>query len=158
MSYMKDPPEPSQETRKLPGSGTGSGSGPATDTFAGADTQHAAYFDHERLDVYRVARDYFKRVQPLLKKRISRSTRDQLERASLSIVTNIAEGAGKTAADDKRKYYESARGSTNECAGVLDTMTITGSITESEYQEARALLLRVSQMLSRMCGQPRTVK
>jgi four helix bundle protein len=47
---------------------------------------------------------------------------DQLKRASISLVLNIAEGAGKSAIDDKKRFYSIARGSTLECAAILDLL------------------------------------
>jgi hypothetical protein len=43
-----------------------------------------------------------------------RSARDQWLRASPSIPLNIAEGNGKTAEADRRRYFEIARGSIRE--------------------------------------------
>jgi four helix bundle protein len=42
-----------------------------------------------------------------------------LNRASISIVLNIAEGAGKYSGPDKRRYYLSALGSTTESAAIF---------------------------------------
>ena len=135
--------------------GPGAGASTATDDgVAGTEP----LFDHEKLDVYRVARAFFQLVQPMLKRTLPRDTRDPLDRASLSIITNIAEGAGKTARSDKQRIYEIARGSASECAGILDTMQLRGFITARQYTEARAPLLRVVQMLSRLCGVPRIVR
>ena len=50
------------------------------------------------------------------------------------------------------------RRSTGGGAGILDTMQLRGFITAAQYSEARALLLRVVQMLSRLCGVPRVVR
>lgn len=38
----------------------------------------------------------------------------------MSVVLNIAEGAGKTSKPDKRRYYLTARGSATESAALLD--------------------------------------
>ena len=111
-----------------------------------------------KLDVYRVSREFFKLVRDVLRRKMPRDTRDQLERAALSILANIAEGAGKTALADKQRFYEIARGSATECAGLIDTMELRGFINTSEYENLRALLVRVTQMLSRLCGVPRLVK
>jgi len=80
----------------------------------------------------------------------------QFDRASSSILFNIGEGAGKTAKADKQRSYEIARGSTTEAATQLDVLRIRGLITAEQYQQARALLVRVAQMLSRLCGGPRS--
>ena len=140
---------------RQPGPGAGAGASTGTDDGVSGAEQ---LFDHEKLDVYRIARSFFQLVQPMRTRTLPRDTREQLERASLSILTNIAEGAGKTARSDKQRIYEIARGSAGECAGILDTMQLRGFITAAQYSEARALLIRVVQMLSRLCGVPRVVR
>jgi four helix bundle protein len=46
--------------------------------------------------------------------------RDQLLRASSSVVLNIAEGSAKPTKRDQMKYYAIALGSLRECQAVLD--------------------------------------
>lgn len=46
--------------------------------------------------------------------------KDQLRRASSSIVLNIAEGAGRWTKRDKSNFYKISRGSTFECIAALD--------------------------------------
>jgi len=60
--------------------------------------------------------------------------RDQLERASLGIVLNIAEGAGRRSAADKRRFYEMARGSATETAAITDVLRFADS---HRYRSAR---------------------
>jgi four helix bundle protein len=67
----------------------------------------------------------------------------------------IAEGAGRTAGADKRRFYEMARGSATESAAVLDVLRVRGVLDEEAHRRARLLLLRLVQMLSRLCGPPR---
>ncbi len=86
---------------------------------------------------------------------MTRELREQFDRASISILANIGEGAGKTARADKARLYEIARGSATETATLLDVMRIRSNITSEEYEQSRQLLIRVVQMLSRLCGSPR---
>ena len=131
--------------------GTGTGQGrPGTDTVV-----DLPLFDHEKLEVYRVAREFLVLATGLLARKMPRDLRDQFDRASSSILFNIGEGAGKTARADKQRSYEIARGSTTEAATQLDVMRIRGFITTDQYRNARTLLIRVAQMLSRLCGAPR---
>ena len=67
--------------------------------------------DHERLDVYRLALDFLVFANQVLETlpRGRGHLCDQLTRASISIVLNLAEGAGKHSKADKRRYYLSAR-------------------------------------------------
>jgi four helix bundle protein len=112
-------------------------------------------FDHEKLEVYQVAREFLVLVTGLMAHKMTRELRDQFDRATSSILFNIGEGAGKTSRTDKQHSYEIARGSTTEVATQLDLMQIRGYISSDQYLQSRALLVRVAQMLSRMCGPPR---
>ena len=77
---------------------------------------------NERLIAYRLALEFHARVATLARARGLASLRDQLLRAVDSIVLNIAEGAGRTSRDDKRRFYDIALGSLTECAAVLDCL------------------------------------
>ena len=46
--------------------------------------------------------------------------RDQLLRASSSVVLNIAEGSGKPTPADQRRFYGIALGSLRECQAILE--------------------------------------
>ena len=135
------------------GMGTGTGGGSAAGSGKGAGT--GPLFDHEKLEVYRVAREFLVLATELMTRKMPRDLRDQFDRATSSILFNIGEGAGKTARADKQRSYEIARGSTIEAATQLDVLYIRRHITPEQYQETRSLLARVAQMLSRMCGPPR---
>ena len=75
---------------------------------------------HEKLVVYRLSIGYvawvYEKAGSLTG--VHRPARDQWVRASQSIPLNIAEGNGKTAAADRRRYFEIARGSVFECAAI----------------------------------------
>ena len=115
----------------------------------------APTLDHERLEVYHHALQFHALAITLVPRRGLRALRDQLERASLGIVLCIAEGAGRTAGPDKRRFYEMARGSATESAAVLDVLRIRSLLDEEAHRRARLLALRLVQMLSRLCGPPR---
>ena len=78
-------------------------------------------FDHERLDVYRVALDSIVLADETIAQlpRGRSHLADQLHRAATSIVLNIAEGAGKLSKPDKRRYDLSASGSATERAAIF---------------------------------------
>ncbi len=101
--------------------------------------------DAEKLQCYHVAQEMRALVVGVLPS-ASRAARDQLERASLSVVLNIAEGAGRRAPRDKARFYSIARGSANESVALLDA-ALAGDVGAAA---ARTLLVRVIQMLSRL--------
>lgn len=76
---------------------------------------------------------------------------DQLKRATISVPLNIAEGAGKTSVRERARYHAIARGSAMECAAVIDVLRLQSLIEPTEADEAKALLVRLVSMLSKMC-------
>jgi len=123
-----------------------------TSTTASQPTTGApdAQFDHERFDVYRLALEFQALVPSLFPRRGLSALRDQLDRASSSILLNIAEGAGRFARADKAQFYLIARGSAMESAAVLDVLLSRGLITAAVHRHGRGLLLRVTQMLTKL--------
>ncbi len=78
-------------------------------------------FPYENLEVYKKAYNTNQLVYRFLKgnKTIPAYAKDQLGRASLSIMLNIAEGSGKFSNKDRRNFYVIARGSAFECASLV---------------------------------------
>ena len=109
-------------------------------------------FDHERLDVYKVALDFFDIADEIVEHlpRGRGAVRDQLARASLSIVNNIAEGAGKFSAADKRRYYLTALGSCTESAAMLDVCVRRSLVSDETHQRGKELLERIAAMLVKL--------
>jgi four helix bundle protein len=109
---------------------------------------------HERLDVYRLSIGYvawvYRKAITLLG--VHRPARDQWLRASQSIPLNIAEGNGKTADADRRRYFEIARGSALECAAIQDVLVVGNALDEEESRERKTELDRIVAMLSRLGG------
>jgi four helix bundle protein len=79
-----------------------------------------------------------------------RAIQDQLERASLSVVCNIAEGAGRRSRKDKRRIYAMARGSAAETAAIVDVLRLRRLAPEGQCRSARSLALRVVQLLTKL--------
>jgi four helix bundle protein len=116
--------------------------------------------DHEKLDVYRVALEFVSRAFEVCKmlSGAHRHARDQLLRASQSIVQNIAEGNGKRSFADRRRFFEIARGSAFECAATLDVLRVCGAISVDEATVGKVLLDRVVSMLTKMTENPAEVR
>ncbi len=97
-----------------------------------------------RFDAYRLALGFRADVirwLPLKRAELS----DQLDRASLSVALNIAEGAGR-AGRDQARHYAIARGSAFECLAVLDLLDL--ETAPSGSREARAILVRLIAILT----------
>jgi four helix bundle protein len=109
-----------------------------------------ASLDCQRLDCYRVAVEFQGVAARLLSNRRLGALRDQLDRASVSIVLNIAEGAGRRAVRDKAHFYTIARGSATECAAIFDLLLARGLVTAAVHRHGQGLLVRMVQMLTRL--------
>ena len=112
-------------------------------------TAEAAVPDAHKLTVYHAAVAFQAAAMELLPKGHA-ILRDQLERASLSIVLNIAEGAGRRSRRDKARFYTIARGSAMESLALIDVLIARQIATVGAVKDARDLGIRVVQMLSKL--------
>jgi four helix bundle protein len=109
-------------------------------------------FDHEKLQVYRVAVEYADAANAIAAalQRGNAHVRDQLRRASDSIVNNIAEGAGEFQSAEKARFYRIALRSCTECAATLHTCQRRKLGDLDAVESARVQLKRVVEMLTRL--------
>jgi len=106
-------------------------------------------FDFEKFPVYHESEQFYLEVLNLFKEnKISKDAKDQLKRASMSIVLNIAEGAGKYSKNDKKNFYIISRGSVNECVALLRIFKLERIIGDNQYAILYNKLLNIGKMLS----------
>ncbi len=106
-------------------------------------------FDFENFPVYQKAEfQYSKVLKVLSNSKIDKNINDQLKRASLSIVLNIAEGAGKFSKNDKKNFYVISKGSVNECVAIIRILRIEKLITDKLFNDIYSDLLEIAKMLS----------
>jgi four helix bundle protein len=72
---------------------------------------------------------------------------DQLDRAAVSIVLNVAEGAGEFARREKARFYRIARRSATECAAILDVASQLEIADGKLLEEAKDDLRKIVAML-----------
>ncbi len=115
-----------------------------------------AHFDHEKLDVYHLELAFIEWVTPLLEEvrgtaaaRVAEVS-DQLDRASLSVLLNTAEGNGKRKRQIRAKFFDDARGSATECAACLDALVAKRCATANRIQPGKDLLWRIVSILSKL--------
>ena len=115
----------------------------------------SALFDHEKLDVYHLELQFIAWVTPLLEEVSqaaigrTREVCDQLDRASLSLLLNTAEGNGKRQRPVRAKFFDDARGSATECAACLDALVAKSIAKNERIISGKQLLVRIVSML---CG------
>jgi four helix bundle protein len=104
------------------------------------------------MDVYRLSVEFVAQANEIIEKlpKGRRYIADQLQRAALSVVLNIAEGAGKFAPRDKASFYTIARGSATECAAILDVCERLEIIENKIFVRNKNYLDRIAQMLTKL--------
>jgi four helix bundle protein len=107
--------------------------------------------DAEKLEVYALALELHAFAASKVPT-LSRVLRDQLERSSLSVVLNVAEGGGRRSRKDKARHYTYARGSATEVAASFDVLKIRKLAPASECARGRSLAVRVVQMLTKLAA------
>lgn len=111
-------------------------------------SEEKIYFDHEKLKVYQNSLEFIVSIQDILSKADFRSDiRNQFERASNSIVLNIAEGNGKYYPKDKCRYFDIAIGSSFECSACLDILFSKKIISEIQLKTSKEHLKEIVAML-----------
>lgn len=107
-------------------------------------------FMFENRDVYQKAVDFSDRIAELTEKfpRGYYFLVDQLNRAALSIATNLAEGNGRFTKPDRRNFFGIACGSVQECVPLLDVAARQGLIKRDQHDKLKADLEESAKMLS----------
>ena len=93
----------------------------------------------EKLDVYQKAVDFADQAASLTEQfpRGYGFLSDQLNRAALSIATNIAEGNGRFTTPDRKHFFVIARGSAQECVPLLELGKRRGLIHDDQHTALR---------------------
>ncbi len=105
-------------------------------------------FDHEKLEVYQESLAFVSWLEPMMQKLPKTiAVRDQLDRASTSIVLNLAEGNGKFTRPDRCRFFDIARGSALECAAALDVLACKGSCELAVVTIGKERLLGIVSMI-----------
>jgi four helix bundle protein len=113
-------------------------------------------FDDEKLDVYCVElqftgwnADFLEDVSGSSAHH-RRELSDQLDRASLSMLLNTAEGNGKRHGRQRAKFFDDARGSAFECAACLDASVAKHFVSADRTRPGKEMLARIVAMLTRL--------
>jgi len=111
-------------------------------------------FGHEQLHVYQLELEFMEWVTPLIdeiqlpKGRRLAEVCDHLDRASLSILLNTAEGNGKRQLRTRGRFFDDARGSACECAACLDALVAKRACPPERIVKGKELLYGVVSMLT----------
>jgi four helix bundle protein len=105
-------------------------------------------FDHEKLRAYQDSLRFAAFVDAIISELPAKvSARDQLDRASTSVVLNIAEGDGRRSRTDRCRFLDMARGSALESAACLDLLVVKNLITVDRASGGKELLVGIVSMI-----------
>ncbi len=107
-------------------------------------------FRFEKLEVYQKAVDSADQVAALTEgfPRGYGFLADQLNRAALSIATNLAEGNGRFTKPDRKHFFTIARGSAQECVPILEVGRRRGLVHEDQAFALKERLETIAKMVS----------
>src|SRR5262249_1599287 len=106
--------------------------------------QEQRQFGFERLVIWQLALEVLVIVDAVARElpRPYGELADQLRRASLSVIANLAEGVGKDGKDQQR-FFRIARGSACEAAALIEAAARLSQLAPEEHVTARQHLLRI---------------
>ena len=94
---------------------------------------------------YEIAVEFYQRTATL---KLPRHLKDQLSRASSSIVLNIAESSGRSSKKEQRRFFEIAFGSLRESQAILALSCSTNSQAQNCADILAAHLYKLIQHLT----------
>ena len=103
-------------------------------------------FMFENLDVYKKAVEFAVEINSIYRNIRHFEIRDQIQRASISIPLNIAEGNGRNTPKEKIQFFKTARGSLFECVPLLELSIKLGHIDINRHER----LYRMSEDIGKM--------
>ena len=105
--------------------------------------------EFKQLIVYQKALSVYTEIESkvLSIKDLDKNLKDQLRRAAISIILNIAEGSSRYSPADRKNFYVISRGSAFECSAVLDIIFCS---TKNKFQEIENGLEEISKMIFKM--------
>ena len=110
-------------------------------------------FDFERLEVYQKTLEFVVKIYRLTKalpKEYQYSLADQLRRAGLSILNNLAEGSGKLSKKEKAQFYKTSLNSARECIPMLTVLMKEQQLSIETHHALRGDVVHIANMLGRL--------
>jgi four helix bundle protein len=106
---------------------------------------------HKKLDVWKLSVELVKRIYEITasfpQEEVFGLT-SQMRRSSVSIPSNIAEGAARQTAKELVKFLHISQGSLSELDTQLDISYVLKYITEGDRRDLDNIMIRIDKMLS----------
>ena len=113
--------------------------------------QPSTAFPHEKLEVWQLAKSLAGQVYALTSnypKEERFGLVDQMRRAGVSVMSNLAEGCGRTSARDQAHFSQLAFGSLLELDAQYQLSLDLGFVGEGEYQKLRFSIMELVKKIS----------
>ena len=110
-------------------------------------------FDFEKLDVYQLSLEFVYKLIALTKNLppdLRFSLGNNVIRAGMSIVNNIAEGSDKKSPKEKIRYYGTSLDSARECIPTITVVHREGHITDEYKNELRQNCLEICNKMAKL--------
>jgi four helix bundle protein len=107
-------------------------------------------FHHESLDVYRVGLSFVEWFEPERAVHAPNRLLRQVDDCATSMILNIAEGNGRYAYLDQRRFLHTAHTSLVKTAAYMDLCFAKGLVSRGANTNGKQLLDRIAAMLARM--------
>jgi four helix bundle protein len=106
-------------------------------------------FSYEKMNVYVKAYHTNQKIYRFLKHNtvVPLYLKDQLGRASFSVVLNIAEGSAKFSSKDRRNFFVTARASVFECSSIINFLCGEGEMSAELKSDLYSSYEEISRML-----------
>lgn len=115
------------------------------------NNQPSTAFPHEKLEVWRLAKALAGRVY-LITSRFPKDERfglvDQMRRAGVSVMSNLAEGCGRTSARDQAHFSQLAFGSLLELDAQFQLSLDLGFLLADDYKDVRQSVVELVKKIS----------
>jgi len=108
-------------------------------------------FAFEKLDVWKLAKDFaveLYRVTDSFPREEKFGLVSQMNRAAVSVASNIAEGSSRISKKDKAHFYQIAFSSLMEVTSQLLIVRDLGFIENKEYERLRLIIYEISNKLN----------
>lgn len=108
-------------------------------------------FSFERLDVWKNAKELTKQLYSITQEFPTEERYglvSQLRRASVSVISNIAEGSSRLTSKDQAHFYNTSFSSLMEILNQLIISHELGYLTKDKYYELRSLIEKISNQLN----------
>jgi len=103
------------------------------------------------LTVYKKAKDFHQAAKSVIAdKNLKSYEKDQLSRASFSIILNIAEGSGRFSKKDRQNFFVITRSSVFECVAILDVLKNNHVLSQEEFEKLEIMADELSRILYTM--------